>query len=849
MKSNTTRALRRKLNVHKARLVGLTLAGVTAGALWLSGCAEELTQGDMSADELCVTGKCDNVSDVIDDIYSDMRRVDLGDLVQIGAGLATDELNQALSSADYLSLKLSETSLFGLERRLIFGQVTTEDINELQAGLTERFGEDAFTAQINRLRVETLRRTPGSVFAETHFKVGVGVDHAWTLDHGDRVGQVGFNVSPSIEAIVIAPYDSDIEAFYQSPLAALKATKGFVLPRSIDELVKMAPGSSVTLSGDGGVGVNIGVGVPLITGLMTDYLTISSRISAGARSALTGKVDIQLIRGENGDAFIDVGLSRQQVRHFELALESGYGVEGLPSLELDVAGLKVNLADVLARALERQLNKTLAPLDGRASDSKSEGRLSVARFQFDLARRSVELDQAISQTMRGDLRLAQALANRPGSGVSQHFEMNKEYQRESDYLGFRFLSMRFFKEESVNKGVVHISENGQNQELLFSEMESNSGWFFTDRGAKWRQLTSIRRVNNQAVEAQNNARLILRERDRFLTKDQILDHIDPLLAYFFGADPVFYQISAYTDVLSEYVDNVCGNRPDPDESYSERQAFERCVSEIADRPMVGDLIDNAYAAAGELSPNWDSDFDPTFEPANVIARQLLDLKIGISGIHDTPNVGLNGPRGALISQVRFSNSAIDVLLSDEAPKRFGEELALILKMMRSDRDDETLEKNEDAEKFVRSRIDEIEPMVEVYSQFVERFGQYDYIGSLELPGQGAIGDASNLLIIPKDQQGKARVSSIAALKGEIIGELFTALTEAARGLREPDQFLIGYALLSLVSPQDIEFLVNFKFEADHEGGYNRYDTALYSRGATPLINAGQFSVDDLVGAE
>jgi hypothetical protein len=151
--------------------------------------------------------------------------------------------------------------------------------------------------------------------------------------------------------------------------------------------------------------------------MMTDYLTISSRISAGARSALTGSIDVQLIRGANGDIFVDVGMSRQQVQHFELALESGWGVEGLPSLEIDVAGLKVDLDKVLARALERQLNKSLAPLDGRASDSESEGRLSVARFKFDLGRRSPELDQAVAQALRGDLRLAQALVNCPGSGV------------------------------------------------------------------------------------------------------------------------------------------------------------------------------------------------------------------------------------------------------------------------------------------------------------------------------------------------------------------------------------------------------------------------------------------------
>ena len=64
----------------------------------MSACVEEasppttmLDQGD------CPQGKCDRVSDNVQELYSDMKRLNLDDLVSLGAGLATDELNGLLS--------------------------------------------------------------------------------------------------------------------------------------------------------------------------------------------------------------------------------------------------------------------------------------------------------------------------------------------------------------------------------------------------------------------------------------------------------------------------------------------------------------------------------------------------------------------------------------------------------------------------------------------------------------------------------------------------------------------------------------------------------------------------------
>ncbi len=201
-----TRALSRRALARLRAASRLSLLGL----LPLAGCADGVSgQGGGENDVItCADGKCDGVTRVVKDLYSDMRRVNLDDLVTLGAGFATQELNDALARLPYVDLKLSDTSFFGAEERRVFGQVVQEDINTLQTSLTQRLGEQAFAAQVNKMRLGTLSRMGGGVFAESHFKVGVGVDHAWTLNHGDRVGQVGFSASPTIEAIVIAPYES-----------------------------------------------------------------------------------------------------------------------------------------------------------------------------------------------------------------------------------------------------------------------------------------------------------------------------------------------------------------------------------------------------------------------------------------------------------------------------------------------------------------------------------------------------------------------------------------------------------------------------------------------------------------
>jgi hypothetical protein len=107
----------------------------------------------------------------------------------------------------------------------------------------------------------------------------------------------------------------------------------------------------------------------------------------------------------------------------------------------------------------------------------------------------------------------------------------------------------------------------------------------------------------------------------------------------------------------------------------------------------------------------------------------------------------------------------------------------------------------------------------------------------------------NLLLIHTDSDEGPSISSIAQLKGGIVGTLYGQLVDAARRLGEPDTLLIGYALLQMVPPSQIEIMINSQFETEHAGGYHRYDLDLYGKGAASFIDAGMFELDALLGAK
>jgi hypothetical protein len=781
-----------------------------------------------------------------------MKRLNLDDLVSLGAGLATDELNGMISQIPYIDLKLSETAVFGAEKRVLFGETMIEDIYQLQSGLTTGLGETAFATRINHLRLKTIENTAAEVFAETSFKLGGSLTQSWSLDHGnDQLGTLGFTLSPSLEAIVIAPYNNPSEAVVTQPLKVLQETQGFVLPRDLTDIVNMSPGSSVTLRGEGVVGLNLGVGIPLVATAISEFLSLSARLSGAARVSISGDLDVQLVRGAGQTAYLDVGLTEQRVKHLSVAVNTGYGVEGLPIPELDIGGLRVDLADVLGDAFERQLNDKFGLFDAQRSSTKISGRLSVARFEFDLSNVTPSLLQAINQGMRGDLRLAQALSIREDSGVKRHLELTKEFELDSKYLGFRMLSMRFFSSTNESRGNIHIGTDGERQELLFDEIERKGGFFFTERGSNWRQTTSTIRNDRGEEYSLNNARLILTEHDNYLSKDQINDHLDALLAYFYGFDPIFGDIGFAADQLGEYADHNCGNKPVGNDSNdrARRRTYERCVENLPYDQEYRRLMETVYERSSYYTGAWNQrDFSPESISAHEIGQQLLAVRVGISGIHDAPNVGGGGPDGTLVTQVRFSDKAVESLMAPDAPERFTKALKSVMALMDLDRDDDLDDRVDENDDYIRNKERRITEIEETYLRLTKRYQQFSSVAELTWRDGQSVSEEAMLLLVPENTDQRPALYTLAQLKGQLVGTLYGELLETARRLGEPDTLLIGYTLLQLVAPSEIEVMFSGRFEEDRNG-YHLNNFSIYSQGDANFIEAGVFDLEELLGSK
>ena len=824
-----------------------TILSISLSLALMSACVEEASPPAMLDQGDCPQGKCDRVSDNVQELYSDMKRLNLDDLVSLGAGLATDELNGVLSQIPYIDLKLSETAVFGSQPRVLFGETMIDDIYKLQAGLTTGLGETAFATRINGLRLRTLENTPAEVFAETSFKLGGSLNQSWSLVRSnDKLGTLGFTLAPNLEAIVIAPYANPSEAIVTQPLRVLQEARGFVLPRDLTDILNMAPGSSVTLRGEGVVGLNLGVGVPLVATAIAEFLSLSARLSAAARVSISGDLDIQLVRGADKTAYLDVGLTEQRVKHLSVALNSGYGVEGLPIPELDVGGIRVDLAKVLGEAFERQLNDKLGLFDAQRSSTQVSGRLSVARFEFDLSSATPSVVQAINQGMRGDLRLAQALAIRDRSGVTRHLELTKEFELDSKYLGFRLLSMRFFSSTSESRGNIHIGTAGERQELLFDEIERKGGFFFTERGSNWRQTTST--ISNDLGEERslNNARLIVTEHDNYLSKDQINDHLDALLAYFYGFDPIFSDVGFAADQLGKYADHNCGPRPNTNDSIHQRRSYDRCVENLPYDQEYRDLLESVFQRSSYYDSVWSKrDFSAGLTSSHEIGQQLLATRVGISGIHYTGS----GPEGTLVTQVRFSDQGVESLMAPDAPQRFTEALRSVMALMDLDRDDDLDDRVDETESYLRNKERRINAIESTYERLVKRYQQFSSVADLTWRDGQPVSEEAMLLLVPANAEEPPALYTLAQLKGQLVGTLYGELLDTARRLGEPDTLLIGYTLLYLVAPSEAEVMFSGRFEEGRRGAYHDYNFNIYSQGDADFIEAGVFDLEELLGSK
>ncbi len=798
----------------------------------------------------CEGPKCDGLSDRFRDAYDDMKSIDLDDMKLLSAGLASDQLNDALGSVPYATIQLTPTALYGTQEEVL-GQTIVHDIGELRSGLTERFGEDAFATRVVEMRRQHSAAS-GNIWAESHFRIGPDLGHSWGFDAGDSaIGAVGFIANASLETVVIAPHADKNDTIVDAPLASVRGLRGWVVPRELVDVQAMAPGEALAMRGDGALGMNLGVGIPFLVGTIGSALALHARLSFGARVAISGSLDVQLIRGNGNEAWVDVGMDKQAVRNFSVALDTGFGVSGLPNVDLDLGVVDLDVTRLAEKALRKQLDKHLAP-SLSATTSTVTSRLTVARFRFDLAQISADgFEQALKQAMRGDIRLAQALANQDGSGVAQELDLTKDARSESNYVGFRFLGMEFYRSNNFDTGTISIEANGENQTLLFSEIERKSGLFFTDREYEWRKLVSVRTQDGRLVAADNNARMTIREADKFLGRDQMLDHVDPFLAYLIGFDPLWNDINSLADTLAVSVDDACVG-PTAGSSSQERAAYTECIAALPTNPDIvaqRNAVEQAIDLA--LSTSLVTGFDPSFTSSQELARQLMDFKLALINRVDRTDVQFFGPEGRMVTQIRFSDDALESMMVIGQHEQFRVVLENVLRIMAARRIKDLGRKQSHVDDYVDSRKSRLDEIAQLYAIATVEWADLEDISQVTLQGD-RIGDYGHMVLVPEGNPNELDVSSIAEHKGRIIEKLIPEMVELAeagifRDLDEPEEFVIAYALLGMATPSAVEVLGNYVFDDDDELAFE--DVDLYARGTSTMIEAGQFDLDELLGTQ
>ncbi len=782
------------------------------------------------------------------DLYEDGKNLDLGDLLGQTSSFATDQLNSALGSSDYAGISLGQTELYALTADAQ-NDLTLQDLDLLVTGLGERFGEKELTTRVNELRREHLRDTTDDVYAEASFRMRAGV-HDFGIasgGFGDASARLGFDASVDLEARVVRAFRREGTALATAPLSAIREARGFIVARTVDDLRSMKPGETTALRGKGVLGLNLGVGVPI---LAADPGTLSYRIvfSAGLRTRLEGSLDLQVVRLDGDTLLVDLGVDQASVREAKVAITDGWGVVGLVERSVQLAGRTIDLGKLADKAFAKQLNDKLSLIDASLESTNKKSRLSVARVRFDLSKATPgsPVEKAIAQALRADLRLAQALDNRSEPGVEVEFELSRSGVSGTSYAGIDLFGMSFFRKEAASQGSVVVETPGGAQAILFESLHKESGWFFSSHGYTRVGLSGLLFDPEKPGVASGQANLFVQllEGDDYMERDKLLDHLDGLIAKLGGVDALA-AIEGPGNELERYVQSKCAG-----------QQSTTCGTTLLSDPKVVKLRnDGAVALAASLG-----ELDPAMRD---VVRKLGQLRLTAQATFE-PAAQLVGPPTSVVVDYRIDDAALTQLFA-ASPEDFAEAAVSHLVAAGIKRTDDATKRAASA-KSIESDANAVKK--KLAALFAARADDYGTILKLEKatvadnPELGNLGPRAVAIDLPlksgQPDYEAAAMKSLPARRAQIATYFFDGLIGVADDTDENPEEVVAYALLSLVSKPSLDVRVQVQMDMDDSlaqsfdhyraAGYQSID--LYGRGASYApIDGGVFSIDDLIDIE
>lgn len=817
---------------HRSVVPVLTLA---LSALLPTAACTGGPQGDLLGVDC--GGKCDGF-DNIRALIRDPSELDLDDLIRIGAPYATDQINDLLEVSDYAKFKISDTEAFD-----------ESQLDQLSVGLATRFGERELTTSVNELRRQHLASSGDTVFAESTFALQASLPtFNFSLDTFDQDGNLhlGFG-SGDLTVKMVAAYDDDIDAILHAPLKTAKQARHFVLPRDADDILGMKPGESIAMHGGGALGINVAVGVPIVIAEPVSFLTYKFVVTAGLRSVLEGDLDVQLIRLDGDQVVVDVGMEKARVRKTHLGLRDGWGLQGLIDIgEIEIGPAEVDLGELVENALEKQLNKRVDLVNARAEESSRAFRMSVSRLRFDLGGDNREVvNAAIAQALRGDVRLAQALANRGEPGVVAEFDLARSGMSATSYAGINIVGMNFFAEQIETEGSAVVQTPGGARAILWESLHRSSGWFLSRHGFTRVALSSVGFDGTGGVLPTGEANLVVQidEGDKAMERDKFVDHLDSVIVSVAGPGAL-QALETSANALEDLVETECAGT----------RVFDECPIRMLTDSRAVALRDQARA-------DFERNLSGLPDKVADMMRQAADLRLLAQSVYEQ-KASFTGPGISMTTGYRLDDASLGALLDQGAGVRVTQALANIIGATELDRRDGNLSGQRAAIVADADRdLDRIEDLVDDYAA---RYRLLRNIEAASIERLGGIGARAIEVTFRVDSRDRADYESaaartITARRAGLVAELFDALRDEADDFGPHAEQAAGYALLG-ASPGDradlrLDLDINlddgFAFwrEPYREAGY---PTAVDKYAAGPnaqRIDGGQFSVNQLIRVE
>lgn len=805
---------------------------VLMGSL-LPGCST--SDEGASLDELAVdcAGKCDGFDSIVS-LVRDPAELDLSDLVEVGLPLGLDAFNDLLST-DVLGVEVHQPAVHN-----------EEELDQLVDGLVTRFGERELTTEVNALRRQHLADSSDTTYAEVGVTIDASVAPGWTLDaegFEDASVPLGFDAGVELGARFVTAF-----AFApDDPLGDVKALRGYTVPRSLDDLREMKPGESVSLRGRGTLGANLGVGVPLLVAEPVSFLSYSVVLTAALRARMTGTLDVQLVRLDEGRLVIDVGLEDARVKSARVAIEDGWGAQGLELLELDIGGVDVDLGKLAGNALSNLLNRKLSLVSAHAERTSSSVRASVARFRIDLdAADPRVLEATLSQLVRGDLRLAQALSNRGEPGIAAEFDLLRSGVSVASSAGIEILGMSWFKKAIDAEGSVVFQSPGGVQTLLFDSLHRERAWLWATHAYTRVGLAGLTFDGVNPPAGATNLFFQVQEGDEAMERDKLVDHLDSVIVSVAGLDALL-AIEGEANAMERYVQGLCPNA----------KVNDSCVTQAVHDPELPGMRARAMASFGSA-----------IEHVPGSLRELLvaaaEHKLQAQATFEIQKNGFIGPSSSLVLDFRLDDAALANLAFETSGLDLSQRLLDGLRATEVRRHEDVDDIDDDRRDLFGDTQEDRDRIAQRFDAFTDTYQRLVAAEAAVIETVGEVGSRTLEVRFPVDASQRplyeqAVTRSLARARSAAVTAMIDDLIVAADDLGPAPEQVVAYGLLASVPADHLDVRLDIEHElGDTIGAWRKpYREAEYPEridvfvqgNAVEPIDGGLFDVDALVFAE